>query len=94
MKNSARLLIALSLALSCLAPAFADEPAPIVIPMGEPAYAYLDDFPLPSPSPAPQYSCTMPQETIRQRVFLALSFTKQGSHAKAQHVLQLLLNDL
>ena len=92
MKNLAVLLLSLSLVLSCVVAAQADEATPIVIPMGEPAYP--DEFLLPSPSPAAQYVCSMPQETIRQRVLLALSFSKQGSHAKAQHVLQILLNEL
>ncbi len=75
----------------------ADQPTPIVIPMGETLAqqqaADASVVPIPSGVPAP-YACTLPQEDIRQRVFLALSFAKQGSNAKAQHVLQLLLNDL
>ena len=71
----------------------ADQAAPIVIPMGE--SQPVDTALLPNPSPAPlTYACTMPQEAIRERVALALAFTKHGSYAKAQHVLQLLLNDL
>lgn len=67
------------------------QPAPIVIPLGEPEVPEAPQALTASPSP---YTCTLPQDDIRQRVLMALSFTQQGSYGKAQHALQLLLEDL
>ncbi len=48
----------------------------------------------PAPTAPAEYSCTVPQDEIRTRVYMALRFLKQGSDEKAEHVLQLLLDEL